>query len=251
MDGFDQLIEEAQRADASRWDFGWLSGRATEERPSWRYFERVCERAGGVASLLEVQAGVGAMVATLPLRPVRCVATEGYAPSIALASPRLRAAGVHLVVTSQTQGALPFADGAFELVISRHPVEVWWDEVARVLRPGGSYLAQHVGPHSLRSLTEFFTGPLPDGSRRDPQVERRGAERAGLVIRRWDLERPRTVFHDIGAVVYLLRVLPWIVPGFDVTTHRDRLCALHEQITIDGSFETSASRMLIDATKPA
>jgi SAM-dependent methyltransferase len=52
---------------------------------------------------------------------------------------------VHLVITAQTRPALPFADGTFELVISRHPIEVWWHEIARVLRPGGTCFAQHVG----------------------------------------------------------------------------------------------------------
>src|ERR687892_387302 len=60
----------------------------------------------------------------------------------------------------------PFADGTFELVISRHPVEVWWHEIARVLQPGGTYFAQHVGPHSLRSLSEFLMGALPDACAR-------------------------------------------------------------------------------------
>lgn len=80
------------------------------------------------------------------------MATEDFPPSVAIAAPRLRWTGVHLVVTSQTRQALPLAAAAFELVISRHPIEVWWREIARVLRPGGTYFAQHVGPHSLRSL---------------------------------------------------------------------------------------------------
>ncbi|MBV8304810.1 MAG: hypothetical protein JOZ04_11405, partial [Acidimicrobiia bacterium] len=27
------------------------------------------------------------------------------------------------------------------------------------------------------------------------------------------VERPQTVFYDVGAVVYFLRLVPWIVPG--------------------------------------
>lgn len=37
MRSFDELVAEAEQADATGWDFGWLNGRATEERPSWRY----------------------------------------------------------------------------------------------------------------------------------------------------------------------------------------------------------------------
>jgi SAM-dependent methyltransferase len=155
------------------WDFGWLDGRAVEERPTWRYFDRVAERTGDVSTLLEVQAGVGSMIGRLASLPRLAVATEGLPASVAIAAPRLRSTGVHLVVTSQTRQALPFAAGAFELVISRHPIEVWWREIARVLRPGGTYFAQHVGPHSLRSLSEFLMGPLPDASNRDTELERR------------------------------------------------------------------------------
>jgi hypothetical protein len=64
------------------------------------------------------------------------------------------------------------------------------------------------------------------------------------------LEHPRTAFHDIGAVVYFLRLVPWIVPGFTVARHRDPLRALHQLIQSHGAFETTASRTLVEATKP-
>ena len=64
------------------------------------------------------------------------------------------------------------------------------------------------------------------------------------------LEHPRTAFYDIGAVVYFLRLVPWIVPGFTVARHRDALRALHQVIERDGAFETTASRTLVEATKP-
>ncbi len=65
-----------------------------------------------------------------------------------------------------------------------------------------------------------------------------------------DLVRPRTVFYDIGAVVYFLRLVPWIVPGFTVGKYRDPLRKLHDVIQRDGAFETTAARVLVDAEKP-
>jgi SAM-dependent methyltransferase len=247
--GFDELVREAELAPVGGWDFVWLEGRAVEERPSWHYFDRVAERAAGCSTLLEVEAGVGRMIGSLPTTPPRAVATEGFPPSVVRAAPRLRARGVALVVTSQRRPGLPFAGGAFELVVSRHPVDPWWREIARVLAPGGSYLAQHVGPHSLRSLSEFLMGPLPETSPRDPTLERGAAEDAGLVVGTLEVEWPRTAFFDIGAVVYFLRLVPWIVPGFEVETYRARLLALHGVIERDGGFESTASRMLIEAVK--
>jgi SAM-dependent methyltransferase len=249
--GFEELVREAALAPADGWDFGWLDGRAVEERPSWHYFDRVAERAAGCSSLLEVDAGVGRMAGSLPTTPRRAVATEGHPPSVARAARRLRARGVALVVTSPRRPGLPFAGGSLELVVSRHPIAPGWREVARVLTGGGSYLAQHVGPDSLRSLSEFLMGPLPKGDRRDPSTERRAAEDAGLVVRTLDVERPRTAFFDVGAVVYFLRVVPWIVPDFEVGRYRQRLRALHEVIERDGGFETTASRMLVEAVKPS
>ena len=243
-------MREAELAPVGGWDFGWLEGRALEERPSWRYFDRVSERAAVCSSLLEVEAGAGRMIGSLPVTPRLAVATEGYPPSVAVAAPRLRARGVALVITSQARPGLPFVSETFELVVSRHPVDPWWQEITRVLGPGGSYLAQHVGPDSLRSLSEFLMGPLPKESKRDPAIERRAAEAAGLAVQALDVERPRTAFFDVGAVVYFLRVVPWIVPDFDVAKYRDRLRDLHEVIERDGAFETTASRMLIEAVKP-
>jgi hypothetical protein len=43
--------------------------------------------------------------------------------------------------------------------------------------------------------------------------------------------------------------VPWIVPQLDVATYRRRLLDLHEVISRDGVFETTASRMLIEAVK--
>jgi SAM-dependent methyltransferase len=247
---FDDLVGEAERAPIGAWDFSWLDGRAVEDRPTWRYFDRVAERTAKVTTLLEVQAGVGSMIGSLPSLPRLSAATEGFPASVAIAAPRLRSRDVHLVVTSQTRPGLPFADGTFELVISRHPIAVWWREIARVLRPGGTYFAQHVGPDSLRSLSEVVMGPWPDGSMREPEVERRAAEEAGLVVLTMRLEHPRTAFYDIGAVVYFLRLVPWIVPGFTVPRFRDSLRQLHDVIERHGAIETTASRTLVEATKP-
>lgn len=249
MGRFDELVGEAEAAQIAGWDFGWLDGRAIEERPTWRYFDQVSERVSEVSSMLEVQAGTGAMAGSLLFLPAMAVATEGFEPNVAVAAARLRPRGAHLVVTSQRTPGLPFHEESFELVISRHPIDSWWQEIARVLRPEGSYFAQHVGPHSLRSLSEFLMGPLPATSKRHPDSERQAAETAGLTVRTLMVEWPRTAFFDVGAVVYFLRLVPWIVPDFTVERYRPELHRLHDVVEREGRFETTASRMLIDARK--
>lgn len=251
MASFDELIDEAEHAPIDGWDFSWLDGRATEERPSWRYFERVAPRAADANRMLDLQSGGGELLAGLPSMPTLLVATEGYAPNVVVAARRLLPRGAWVVATESDRQALPFPSDTFDLVTSRHPVQTWWEEIARVLRPGGTYFSQQVGPESVRELSEFMMGPLPPGSARDPERARQAAEGAGLVVQDLRAERLRTVFSDIGAVVYFLRLVIWIVPGFTVDGYRDQLAALHEQIRRDGEFVAHASRFLIEAKKPA
>jgi SAM-dependent methyltransferase len=206
----------------------------------------VVEATSGVGRMLDVEAGVGNLVAALPRVPSLTVATEAWPPAVARAAPRLAARGAHLVPAAH----LPFRDATFDLVVSRHPVTTDWAEVARVLAPGGRYLSQQVGPHSLRDLSEHVLGPLPTGSTREPEAAAAAAEAAGLEVAELRHERLPTTFSDIGAVVYFLRLVVWIVPGFDVERHHEPLLALHERIERDGAYETTASRFLIDARKP-
>jgi SAM-dependent methyltransferase len=191
------------------------------------------------------------MLADLPQLPGLTVATDAHIPSICSAAPRLRARGVHVVQTSADRPALPFADASFDLVISRHPVETWWAEIARVLEPGGRYFSQQVGPRSLRELSEFLMGPVPSSSARDPELARREAEATGLIVEDLRAERTRVVFYDIGAVVYFLRVVVWTVPDFTVRRYRPELRRLHDHMRETGEFQTTSSRFLIEARRPA
>jgi SAM-dependent methyltransferase len=247
---FEELVAEAEHAPVGGWDFSWLDGRAHEERPSWHYFDLVAARASGVDTLLDLEVGNGSMIAALPAVPALTVGTEDYEPNVVIAARRLRSRGAHLVRPDAPHEHLPLRDATFELVTSRHPVTTWWPEIARVLAPGGSYLSQQVGPHSLRGLSEYLIGPRPPGSHRDPDDARAAAEREGLAVTTLRHERPNTVFYDIGAVVYFLRLVVWIVPGFTVARYRDRLLALHDQIERDGRYAATASRFLIEAVKP-
>ena len=247
---FEELIAEAEAAPIEGWDFSWLDGRAAEERPSWRYSELVSRRVETVSTMLDLESGGGEMLSGLRRFPALMVAAEGYPPNVAVAARRLQPRGAHVIAAQFDRPALPIASDAFDLVTSRHPVVTWWEEIARVLRPGGVYLSQQVGPDSVRALSEYLMGPLPPGNARDPELARARAVAAGLTVVDLRAERLRTVFNDIGAVAYFLRLVIWIVPGFTVERYRDRLRALHDEIQHHGPFVAHASRFLIEAHKP-
>jgi SAM-dependent methyltransferase len=250
MTSFDTLVAEAADASVDGWDFGWLDGRASEERPPWGYARLMAERLGRAEAALDVQTGGGEVLASAPRMAPLTVATEAWPPNVARATALLRARGV-AVVADPDEPPLPFGDGAFDLVVSRHPVTVWWEEIARVLAPGGAYLSQQVGPASVFELVEFFLGPQPEAVRRKrhPDDARTAAEAAGLEVVDLRTAELRTEFRDVGAVVWFLRKVIWMVPGFTVDAYLPQLRTLHERIERDGPFTATTTRFLIEARK--
>jgi SAM-dependent methyltransferase len=246
---FDDLIAEADAAPIVGWDFSWLDGRATEERPPWGYARLLAQRTALATRMVDLQSGGGEVLAELDDRPPLLVATEGWLPNVDVAARRLRPLGVEVVAATGDDPAVPLRSGAFDLVTSRHPTEAHWVEIARLLAPGGTYLSQQVGTASMHGVSEAFLGPFEPSTARDPQRARQAATDAGLDVVDLRTATLRTEFFDVGALVYYLRLVVWIVPDFSVDRYRDRLRRLHDQIQRDGRFVAHATRFLIEARK--
>jgi hypothetical protein len=251
MRTFDELVAEAAAADVAGWGFGWLNGRATEERPPWGYAKLLATRLGQVGSALDIDTGGGEVLAEASTFPPRMVATEAWPPNVRRSRELLEPRGVQIVETVQ-DAPLPFPDGSFDLVTARHPVRPDWPEICRVLVTGGHYLAQHVGPASAFELIEHFLGPLPEGRQgRDPQRESAAAQDAGLVISTVRTARCRLAFYDVGAVVWILRKCVWWVPDFSVAKYHDRLVELDTRMRSGHPVVAHSTRHLIEAERPA
>ncbi|MFE0425809.1 class I SAM-dependent methyltransferase [Streptomyces sp. NPDC058953] len=265
MSRFEDLIAEGTNAPTEGWDFSWFAGRATERRPSWGYATLLADRMARAGAALDVQTGGGEVLASVPVAPPVLVATESWPPNLDIARRNLAPLG-GLVVEAGDEDDLPFPAEDFDLVVSRHPVVTRWDEIRRVLRPGGTYLSQQVGAGSVRELTEFLMGPravnealeelgrrpLPPGattSGADPVALAAGAEAAGLDVVDLRTEALRMEFHDIAAVVHFLRKVIWTVPGFTVDAYRPRLAELHGFMERHGPFVAYARRCLVEARR--
>jgi SAM-dependent methyltransferase len=246
---FEQLVEEGASAPVEGWDFSWFEGRATEERPPWGYARLMGKRMAEAEAALDIETGGGEVLATVARPPVLLVATEGWRPNVAVARRRLRPLGAWVVAAADVP-TLPFADASFDLVVSRHPVVVLWGEIARVLRPAGTYLSQQIGPGTNRELTHFLMGPQPVNESRGAASARAEAMSAGLEI--VDLRECalRVEFFDVGAVVHFLRQVRWTVPDFTPEAYDAELRRLHQRIQRDGSFVSTARRLLVEARHP-
>lgn len=248
---FESLITEAEAADAEGWDFSWLDGRATEERPSWGYQRLLAERLASATAALDLQTGGGEVLAGAGADnfPATMAATEGWPPNLQRATSLLHPLGV-VVVADDHEPPLPFASDAFNLVTSRHPAMVSWSEIARVLWPGGTYFGQHVGGGTNVEITSFFIDSFEPGTGRDHKVEAEAARTAGLEVVDCRNERLGLQFFDVGAVVYFLRKVIWTVPDFSVDRYRTQLRDMHQLIEQDGVFRSTMSRTLFDVRKP-
>lgn len=246
---FEDLVAEADAADVDGWDFSWLDGRATEQRPSWGYLRRMSQLMSRARVAVDVQTGGGEVLSEVPTLAPDTYATEGWPPNLALARRRLEPLGVK-VVEAADDAPLPFTDDTFDLAVSRHPNVVRWLEIARVLQPGGVYFSQQIGPGTNQELTEYFLGQRTAGVDREPATARRELQAAGLVLDDLQAESLLVTFQDVGAVVYFIRKVVWAVPGFTVGKYRDRLLSMHDHIQRYGRFESHAQRMLVVAHKP-
>ncbi|MGD9099078.1 MAG: methyltransferase domain-containing protein [Anaerolineae bacterium] len=253
MTGYrDQLTTTWKRKEQqpfTGWDFSYLDGRMFEEQPPWSYMSLAAARMRQALSLLDMGTGGGERLLELQEHwPGKVVATEDYAPNVKLATERLAPLGVQVKEASLlAHGPMPFADGEFELVLNRHsgfnPVEV-----ARVLTPGGVFLTQQV--HGLWAhdlLAAFDARPQWPEATLENNVPKLQA--AGLTIvtaKQWSGELS---FSDVGAVVYYLRAIPWLVHGFTVETHLDYLLELQSKSKAGEKLAFEARKYLIEAQR--
>lgn len=262
---FDRLVAEALTAPFSGWDFSWLEGRRVEEgADGWDYEERARRLIQRVASLLDLGTGGGERLSRLGPFPPLAVATEAYGPNGPIATGRLLPPGVTVVQThpgvhdtrgpqpdgSFSERRLPFPDAQFELVLA-HSSAFCPAEVFRVLRPGGVLLTAQGAPPLSPTLADVLEGPVPEWAKAghewkiDATLDEAGFE----TITKLDVF-PKTTYRDIGAVVYVLRTVPWTITDFAVERYRERLYQLHLQIKLEGGFTVVGHQRLLEMSKP-
>jgi hypothetical protein len=56
-------------------------------------------------------------------------------------------------------------------------------------------------------------------------------------------------FTNVGAVVYYLKAVPWLVPGFSVETHVEPLLKLQDKLERGEELAFTARRYLIETCK--
>jgi len=241
---------EEEKQPFTGWDFSYLDGRWHEDEPPWSYTALVRECLPQTDSLLDLGTGGGERLLQFQdLWPAKTVATEGWHPNYVLASERLTPLGVEVVaVESDEVQLLPFPGESFGLVISRHSAYNL-AEVERVLQPGGLFLTQQVDGRSLQELITFM-GSKPQW----PYFTLNYT--LGKLLRETNLQLQKAenwtgylTFHDVGAIVYYLKAIPWEVEGFSVDTHANKLLALQVRLDRGEALRYKIGKLILKAQK--
>ena len=218
MRSFDELVNEAADVPVDGWDFSWLEGRATEQRPSWGYQRLLGRRLSSATAALDIQTGGGEVLAGAGAEnfPPTMVATEGWPPNVAKATALLHPLGAVVVAdrgaptTAVRRRRLRSRDqpppGHGPLAGDRSRAGTRWDLLRSTCGRRRQRRDQRVLPRTTRS-----------GNRRHHAVEADAARTAGLEIVQCRNERLELEFFDVGAVVFFLRKVIWTVPDFTST----------------------------------
>lgn len=221
-----------------------------EEKEPWSYQQRVAERMQRAGSVLDQGTGGGErLLALRSFWPPRIAATEDYPPNLRLASGRLAPFGVEVKQAElHLTSKLPYTDGEFDLVINRHS-GFNFSETARILSPGGTFLTQQIHGMWAFDLMAVF-GAKPKWPFSTPGFACQGCTDAGVEVVDTQTWSGQFSFTDVGAIVYYLKAVPWLVDQFSVDSHLDGLIALQEKVEGGEVLSFWAGKYMIEAVKP-
>lgn len=251
---FEELVSEATAHPFLGWDFGYIEGRYVEGELPWDFRGMLAQKLKSARAYLDLGTGGGELVASLgPLPETSCV-TEGYGPNVQVARRRLGPLGADVVFNfcddngteAPQRGALPFRDSEFDLVSDRHEAFMA-GEVARVLKPGGTFLTQQVGPGNDRELARLLGQAETTARRWDLAEALSQAREVGLRVKASGEESVSSFFLDVGAVAYYLKAAGPLEFEADRATIERGLREADARIRSEGAFEVTTSRFYLVA----
>jgi SAM-dependent methyltransferase len=243
------LIEQWKKDEVAPfkgWDFSYLRNRKNEDKEPWDYKVLAKELVQKSTSVLDMGTGGGEIFSSLAPFPKHAVAIEGYKPNVKVARERLEPLGVKVLEVDESY-ELPFTDGEFDLVLNRHSAFTA-SEVFRILKPGGYFLTQQVGGGNLNDLISIFDA-VPKYKDWALQNIKDDIKNAGLKIKDAREWKGTIEFKDVGAIVYFLKAIPWIVEGFSVKSHLQYLEQLQAKLDEGEKLVFMQVRFLVLAQK--
>lgn len=232
------------------WDFSHVKGRYEEQPVPWDYRGIVKSLMHPGTVMLDMGTGGGEFLLSLAPQAGRTYATESYPPNIELASNILPEYGIELRAVKDDSD-LPFDSSFFNLIINKHE-SFCLPEVWRILKPGGTFVTQQVGHLNNRQMSQFLLGeaPAPKCSPENFSSAVNEAKGLGFTVLEQCEDFPKSYYYDVGALVYMAKIIEWEFPGFSVDKCFDKLLELQELIETQGYFTSKEHRYLLVLGKP-
>jgi len=230
------------------WDFSHINGRWDEPCLPWDYKSVIKSFLKDTDILLDMGTGGGEVLLSIEHPYKNTYATEAYVPNFELCKKTLVPLGITMAQTYEDD-KLPFEDNSFGFIINRHE-SFDLSEVNRVLKPGGYFVTQQVGNKNTVEFMErlndnfIYNRTSHEMSSYVNTLSMLGFE----IIKEDEIKYPIKVY-DVGALVYMAKVIVWEYPGFSVKTHTDKLLDCQREIEEKGFLEATGHRFLIAAKK--
>ena len=243
----DKLIQQwkkDEKAPFQGWDFSYLKGRIKSEEPNWDYKSIAKKLIIKSGSVLDMATGGGEIFSEIlsVSRPKKTIAIEGYKPNVSVAKKNLKKYNVKVVYADENK-KLPFKDEEFDLVLNRHG-GFNINELKRILSTGGVFCTQQVDSRDLKDLKRKFRAK-PKWEFNTLPIVMKQLKRCGFKIIKANKWKGKTIFKDVGALVYFLVAIPWIVDGFSVNKHQAILEKFQKRIENKGRIEFTIRRFFI------
>jgi len=231
------------------WDFRALSKRTKVVGKKWKFPELVEKRARG-KTILDVGTGGGELLLRIAKHAKTACGIDVTKEMIRTARRNLRRSGLRNVeFTVADSRKLPYPDGCFDVVMCRH-APFYAREVARVLRPGGTFMTQQVTEDDKLNVKKVF-GRSGHGTTKPGTLLKKclaDIRRSGLKIVRKD-RYDATEYYSMDDMIFLLKNTP-IVCGLDVKRDAKKLEELDRRFTTRYGIRTNATRFLLICRKP-
>ncbi|GAB4574518.1 MAG: class I SAM-dependent methyltransferase [Anaerolineae bacterium] len=243
----EHLLSVAEQVgNRTGWDFSRI--RASRDPVPWHYGEIVRRYVKTSDTVLDTGTGGGEKFLSLAPYFGRGVGIDTDAEMIRTAQSRLTPSLAKRIRFEQMSvHNLSFPDASFDAVLNRH-ARVDPAEIARVLRPGGVFITQQIGPRNAQNITRVF-GCGPGGqytSDPDQAVDALAAafEQLGCaIVCRAEYDVPY-YYTDLESFVFWLKAIP-VPEDFDMARHWEQVAQIVAGNTTLRGIRTNEHRMLL------
>ena len=229
------------------WDFSHLENRWITISESWDYEKIVREHLHPKNYLLDMGTGGGEFLLSLGHPYKKTSVTEAWLPNIQLCLEKLQPLGIS-VYPVQEEAPLPIASDSFDIVINRHE-SYNVHEVMRVLKSGGIFITQQVGGENCISLEKRINLEECIHPVFSLATELLQFHDCGFSVEYAEESFPELQFFDVGAIVFWAKIIQWSFPGFSVEKNFAQLCALQDDLALNGVISSLQHSFIIVARK--